>query len=424
MQDKFFHSVLLDKESCVGCTNCIKRCPTGAIRVRDGKARIAQDLCVDCGECVRICKSHAKVPVYDPLDRMSEYAYKVALPAPSLYAQFNDLGDSNIMLTALRKMGFDMVFEVGAAAEIVSEMTREYLEEHADRRPVISTACPTIVKLIRIRFPSLIPHLLPIQPPVEIAAELARKQAMEETGLPSKDIGIFFISPCPAKVSACRSPIGVEKTEVDVTLAIKDVYMKLLPYMDEAAAAPADLAKAGKTGIGWGISGGEAAGLNSDYYLAADGIENCISVLNDLEDQKFPQLEFVELDACSGGCVGGVLTVENPYIARTKMSALRRYLPAAGQHVRPEGSGMWTEPVTYEPVLTMSGDFKEKIRKMTQVEELTKKLPGIDCGSCGAPSCRALAEDIVRGEAKETDCIHVLWEYVHKITGVVSEIDK
>ena len=424
MSDMHIHAVQLDRDKCVGCTNCIKRCPTGAIRVRDGKARINHDLCVDCGECVRICEHHAKVPVYDPLERMDDFVYKVALPAPSLYGQFNNLDDSNILLTALLKMGFDSVFEVGSAAELVSAMSRKYLDEHPEQFPLISTACPSIVKLIKIRFPSLIEHLLPIQPPVEIAAEMARKKAIEETGLSSEQIGIFFISPCPAKVSACSDPIGVKKTEVDATLAIKDVYVKLLSVMDDAAEDTQDLAVAGRIGVGWGISGGEAAGLINDRYLAADGIENCIKVLNDLEDQKFSHLQFVELDACAGGCVGGVLTVENPYIAKAKMSALKKYLPVAGMHMDIPDFGRWTEEVEYEPVFSLGSNFREKIQKMAQVEELTKKFPGIDCGSCGAPSCRALAEDITRGEAKETDCIHVLWKNLHTIRGMMTEIDK
>ena len=424
MSDMSVHAVQLDRKKCVGCTNCIKRCPTGAIRVREGKARINHDLCVDCGECVRICEHHAKVPVYDPMETMQKFQYKVALPAPSLYGQFNNLDDSNILLTSLYKIGFDSVFEVGSAAEVVSAMSREYLEAHPEKFPLISTACPSIVKLIKIRFPSLIDHLLPIQPPVEIAAEMARKQAMEETGLTSDQIGIFFISPCPAKVSSCREPIGVKKTEVDATLAIKDVYVQLLSVMKEAAADPMDVAVAGRIGVGWGISGGEAAGLINDRYLAADGIENCIKVLNDLEDQKFSHLEFVELDACAGGCVGGVLTVENPYIAKAKMSALKKYLPVAGMHVEIPDFGTWTEEVIYDPVFSLGTNFKEKIQKMAQVEELTKKFPGIDCGSCGAPSCRALAEDIARGEALETDCIHVLWESLHTIMGMMTEIDR
>ena len=404
MTDKLVHSVQLDKEQCVGCTNCIKRCPTGAIRVREGKARITHALCIDCGECVRICQHHAKIPVYDPMERMNDFTYKVALPAPSLYAQFNNLQDSNTVLTALRRMGFDMVFEVAAGAEVVSAMTRRYLEEHKEQRPVISTACPTILKLIRIRFPSLIEYLLPIRAPVEIAATMARKKAMEESGLPAEEIGVFFISPCP--------------------LAIKDVYVRLLQHMEEAAEQPLDLANAGQEGVGWGVSGGEADGLADDNYLAADGIENCIRVLSDLEEQKFPQLRFIELDACAGGCVGGVLNVENPYMAKAKLTALRKTLPACGTLEELPDWGFWTEEVDYEEVHPLGGNFKERIRKMSQVEELTKMFSGADCGSCGAPSCRALAEDIVRGEAKESDCIYVLWDYVHRITGMITEIEK
>lgn len=424
MTDKLVHSVQLDKEQCVGCTNCIKRCPTGAIRVREGKARITHALCIDCGECVRICQHHAKIPVYDPMERMNDFTYKVALPAPSLYAQFNNLQDSNTVLTALRRMGFDMVFEVAAGAEVVSAMTRRYLEEHKEQRPVISTACPTILKLIRIRFPSLIEYLLPIRAPVEIAATMARKKAMEESGLPAEEIGVFFISPCPAKVTALRAPIGVKETDVDFTLAIKDVYVRLLQHMEEAAEQPLDLANAGQEGVGWGVSGGEADGLADDNYLAADGIENCIRVLSDLEDQKFPQLRFIELDACAGGCVGGVLNVENPYMAKAKLTALRKTLPACGTLEELPDWGFWTEEVDYEEVHPLGGNFKERIRKMSRVEELTKMFSGADCGSCGAPSCRALAEDIVRGEAKESDCIYVLWDYVHRITGMITEIEK
>lgn len=319
MSEMHEHSVLLDKDQCVGCTNCIKRCPTGAIRVWNKKAHIIHDRCIDCGECVRICQHHAKIPVYDPISKMNDFEYKVALPAPSLYGQFNWLDDVNILLTAFLEMGFDNVWEVGSAAEIVSAMSREYLEQHTEQWPLISTACPAIVKLIYTRFPNLIEHMLPIQPPVELAATLARRTAMEQTGLPSEKIGIFFISPCPAKVTMCRHPIGVEKTDIDYTLAIKEVYKELLPHMKRVADKPLDLAHAGRIGIGWGVSGGEAAGLINDSYLAADGIENCIKVLNDLEDQKFENLQFVELDACPGGCVGGVLTVENPYIAKTRI---------------------------------------------------------------------------------------------------------
>ena len=422
--DKFYHSVRLDEALCKGCINCIKRCPTEAIRVRGGKASINNKFCIDCGECIRVCPHHAKHATYDKLDVMRQYEYTVALPAPSLYSQFNNLDDVNIVLNALIRMGFDDVFEVGAAAELVSEATRQYISEHEGQIPLISTACPSVVRLIRVRFPNLIPHLLPLNPPVEVAAVLAARRAMEQTGLPREKIGIMFISPCPSKVTYAKAPLGTEKSEVDKVLAIKDVYPKLLACM-KAVGSQEDypqIGTAGKIGISWGHSGGEASGLFTESYLAADGIENVIRVLEDMEDQKFTNLRFVELNACNGGCVGGVLTVENPYVAEVKLKRLRKYMPVARSHMddNPEDMIRWTTGVQYEPVFSLGGNLMESFSRLNQVERLVKKFPGLDCGSCGAPTCKALAEDIVRGNASERDCVYYLRENLHKLSGEIS----
>ena len=425
--DKFFTAVRLDENLCKGCINCIKRCPTQAIRVRNGKAAITKKFCIDCGECIRICPHHAKLAIYDPLSILKDYEYTVALPAPSLYGQFNNLEDVNILLTALKRMGFNAVYEVSGAAELVSEVSRKYMAEHKEQWPLISTACPSVVRLIRVRFPNLIEHLLPVKAPVDLAASLAREKAMKETGLPADKIGIIFISPCPAKVSAVKTPLGIEKSEVDGVLAIKEIYPKLLPLMREAETDQdiEELAISGKIGISWGGTGGEAGGLLTDSYLAADGIENVIRVLEDLEDQKFSSLEFIELNACSGGCVGGVLTVENPFVAKVKIKRLRKYMPVACNHLEGDKAEnvFWTEEVRYEPVFKLGMDIRESIAMMAKVEELCGRFPGLDCGSCGAPTCKALAEDVVRGVAREKDCIHILREFIHKISGEMSMLD-
>ena len=423
--DKFYHSVRLDESLCKGCINCIKRCPTEAIRVRGGKASINNKFCIDCGECIRVCPHHAKLATYDKLDVMKKYKYTVALPAPSLYSQFNNLDDVNIVLNALLLMGFDDVFEVSAAAELVSEATRQYISEHEEQLPLISTACPSVVRLIRVRFPNLIPHLLPINPPVEVAAVLAVRKAMEDTGLPREEIGIMFISPCPSKVTYVKSPLGTEKSEIDQVLAIKDVYPKLLACMKTVVGEDYPvIGTSGKIGISWGHSGGEASGLFTENYLAADGIENVIRVLEDMEDQKFTNLRFVELNACNGGCVGGVLTVENPYVAEVKLKRLRKYMPVARSHMHESEENVikWTTGVQYEPVFRLGNNMMESFSRLNQVERLMKKFPGLDCGSCGAPTCKALAEDIVRGEAREEDCVYYLRESLHKLSCEVSHL--
>lgn len=420
--DKFYHSVRLDADLCMGCINCIKRCPTQAIRVRNGKAQINSKFCIDCGECIRVCPHHAKHATYDKLDVLKQYEYTVALPAPSLYSQFNNLGDVNIVLNALLMMGFHDVFEVSAAAELVSEATREYLSENTDRLPAISTACPSVVRLIRVRFPNLIPNLLPLNPPVEVAAILAAEKAMKETGLPREKIGIIFISPCPSKVTYVKSPLGTDHSEVDRVLAIKEVYPQLLSCMKAVGDDPPEIGTSGKIGISWGRSGGEASGLFTEEYLAADGIENVIRVLEDMEDQKFTNLKFVELNACNGGCVGGVLTVENPYVAEVKLKRLRKYMPVARSHIEGNAEELvkWTKDVQYEPVFNLGNTMMESFARLNQVERLCKKLPGLDCGSCGAPTCKSLAEDIVRGEAVESDCVYYLRENLHKLSEEVS----
>ncbi len=409
----FFHSVTLDRDKCHGCINCVKRCPTEAIRVRGGKAKIIKERCIDCGECIRVCPHHAKQATFDPLSVMDRFTYKIALPAPALYGQFNNLDDIDLILGALLLMGFDEVFEVARAAELVSDATRRYMAREDILRPVVSSACPAVLRLIRVRFPELIGHVLPMHAPIEVAARLAKKHAAEKTGLPPEQIGAIFISPCPAKVTAVKMPLGSEKSCVDGVLAIREVYPKLISLMREVPSS-VDLARTGRMGIGWGSSGGEAAAALKERYLAADGIENVIRVLEDLEDEKFYDLDFVELNACSGGCVGGVLTVENPYVARAKLKRIRKYRPVSCNHIDGEdlSAFFWDEAVEYEPVLELDADFRTAMEKMKTMREIEARLYGMDCGSCGAPSCKALAEDIVRGFATEEACIFKLREEI------------
>lgn len=184
---------------------------------------------------------------------------------------------------------------------MVSEATREYIAANYSGTPFISTACPSVVRLIRVKFPNLISNLLPLKPPIEVAAQMAVKKAMEQTGLPREKIGIFFISPCPSKVTYVKSPLGTDRSEVDRVLAIKDVYPQLISYMQTVDPKAPDMSESGKIGVGWGRRSGEAGGLFTESYLAADGIENVIRVLEDMEDQKFSNLKFVELNACNGG---------------------------------------------------------------------------------------------------------------------------
>ncbi len=416
------HSVALDESKCHGCTACIKHCPTEAIRIKSGHAVINSQRCIDCGECIRTCPHHAKKPVCSSIDRISDYKYTVALPAPALFGQFEELDDIDYVLDGLLKIGFDDVFEVAQAAEQVSGYTRLYLSNEMAVKPVISSACPAIVRLIGMRFPSLSDHIMPILPPIEVAARLARKKAKDEhPELDDSDIGIFFISPCPAKVSYVGNDYPGFKSDVDEVIAISDIYFMLLNVMKRGETPAAPISKSGKVGISWATAGGESSAIFNDKYLAADGIDNVIHVLDLIETGNMPQLEFIELNACPGGCVGGVMSVENPYIAKARLHSLRRYLPVTQNNIVtgdyiPESYIMNSMP-EYTPIGRLGGSISESIRLMADIQRLRDALPGIDCGACGAPTCRAFAEDVIRGEASFEDCVILTNQRLQKEAG-------
>ena len=262
--NSYEHSVSLDLSRCTGCTACLKHCPTEAIRIKDGHAVINPDRCIDCGICIKTCPSKAKKATYSRLDKVLKRKYKIALPAPTLYGQFEDLEDVDFVLQGLKDIGFDDVFEVSKAAELVSAYTRLYLKAEGIPKPVINSACPVVLRLISLRYPTLKEHIMQLLPPMEIAARLARQRAMKEhPELAREDICVCFISPCPAKVSYVRNGFGEYQSEVDEVLSISDIYFNLINVMRRAK-EPEALSQSGVIGISWATTGGEASALFND----------------------------------------------------------------------------------------------------------------------------------------------------------------
>ena len=146
-----YHSVCLEQDMCKGCTTCMRLCPTQAIRVQNGKAKIIRERCIDCGECVRRCPYHAKKVISDGFDALSQYKYNIALVAPAFCGQFSKATDIDIILTGIKKIGFDDVFEVARGAEVITQKTREILADKTVQKPIISSACPAVVRLIAVR---------------------------------------------------------------------------------------------------------------------------------------------------------------------------------------------------------------------------------------------------------------------------------
>lgn len=423
--DQNCHSVRLKKDVCTGCTNCLKQCPTRAIRIQNGKAKILSERCIDCGECIRICPHHAKQAITDGIEIIEPYRYKVALTAPAFCGQFSRADQVDVMLSSLKKIGFDFVYEVARGAEIISRKTRELLASGELLKPSISSACPAVVKLIAIRFPNLINNIIPLKSPMEVAAEDARRIAAEKTGFLPEEIGVFFISPCAAKATVIKSGETVANSNVDGVIAMKDIYLKMAHTMSRLEEDEIEqIGKSGAEGILWATAGGEARATHVDKIVSVDGIHNVIGVLEAIEDGKLDNIEYVEALACTGGCVGGPLVTENNFVANSRIKRITKNMPENIEEASSDLNLFWDRPVVYRSIMNLDPDIHKAMEKMMELEKIYERLPKLDCGSCGSPSCHDLAEDIVRGFADETDCVFVLKERISALANEMVELDK
>jgi len=424
--EKYYHSVTLDKDKCRGCTNCIKKCPTEAIRVRKGKATIINERCIDCGECIRICPYHAKKAITDPLESIFSYKYRVVIPAPSFYGQFKLDYSRKRILQALKLLGFNEIFEVAKAAEYVTEATKKLMQKKGIKKPLISSACPAVVRLIQVNFPNLIDNIVKLDSPMETAARIAKTHISRRENIPEEDIGVLFITPCAAKATSVKAPFENKKSSVDGVIAMKDIYVRMLNVLNEAEEIEG-IPLAGADGVKWAVSGGESGALGNDNYLTVDGINNVSSILEAIENDKLEDVDFIETLACPGGCIGGPLTAENVYVAKKRMNKhikdAQSIVDKSPQFEPLFEDLVWKLELEYKPVMKLDDDFSVAMRKLEEMEIISDQLPGLDCGACGAPSCRALAEDIVRGHSTITDCIFKLREKVRDLASQMMDLE-
>lgn len=435
---QYFHSVRLASARCIGCTHCVRECPTEAIRVRMGKARINPLRCVDCGVCIRVCPTHAKYAEADTLDDIKKFKYKVAVPSSAFTSQFKTSIPLDKVYSGLIYLGFDEVFEAALGGEIITLAIRDFLRNEERVKPTISSLCPAVVRLIQVRFPALVGHIIPVEAPMDAAARVVKLGRSRHLGLKPEEIGVFFITPCPAKVTAVKQPVAAGTTWVDGAISIRDIYSRIIGNLERIETIPG-IARASGVGLGWGAVGGENRLLTGPgRRLAVDGIANVIRVLELIEnDQYHLRYDYLELRACTGGCVGGPLTVEEPFVAEQRIAELRTRCGEEFGITKFKPPDLTCEdilalveagefrlraPVEPRPILRLGTDMADTIAKMKELDALLATLPGIDCGSCGAPTCRAFAEDVVLGQSQVTDCIFKLRERIQNLAAEMREL--
>ena len=423
-EEKFYHALKVINEKCIGCTHCMTGCPTSAIRIKNGKATISADACIDCGECMKACPYDAIILEQDDFNDIYNFKYRVALIPAVFIGQFRSKIEEERIYTEIYKLGFTHVFEVESTVDILHDAMTKYIDLDIGEKPYISSFCPAIVRLIQIRFPSLIDNIIPYRTPVDIAANYYRKKLLDER-IKEKDIGIFYVTPCASKIAAVKSPIGEEQSGVDGVINMDLLFNKVYGAIKQAPQYETRLKLdqyLTEKQVKWSLTGGESVNFKG-RCLAIDEIHNVIAFLEKVENEEIKHVNFLELRACDESCCGGVLLSENRFLIGERLkdraekykeckkidnrNIIGKYRNFLNKNIKIES------PIQERSMHKLDDDMQMAMTKMQRLNQLMKYLPQIDCGACGAPRCKDLARDIVQENAKITQCVF-LQKYLGK----------
>lgn len=396
-------------------------CPTEALRIRDGKARLIEDRCVDCGECFRNCPVNAIIIEQDDFSRIFDYKYRVALVPAVLHGQFRHEISISEISAVLKSLGFTWVYEAEHGAEVLKPALEELMNIRTLPRPLISTYCPAVVRLIQVRFPALIRNLATIKAPLEMSAFYCRR-VLRDRGAHNSEIGVFYVTPCAAKIAAVKSPVGEESTPITGVINMDFIYNKINRTLRNKGELPKSEYHAYTVDpdtLVWSLTSGEASCVNG-RTLAIDGMNNVTEFLEQLENDEITGIDYLELRACDEGCAGGVLLSSNRFLVaeRLRNKALNlesgSAMPDDGEFPDIEAYSdylmkkvRFTDEIKPRSMYRLSGDRDQAMRMMKRSRRLMCWLPGTDCGLCGAPSCQSLAEDIVRHRGDISQCVFI-----------------
>ena len=408
------HGFKINTEKCQGRMPCMRACPTHAIRVKNGKARLIPELCIDCGSCLGVCPTGAISATTIPFAELDKFKFKVAVASPALFAQFAIKETPAYVARALLDLGFDAVWEYSVDIELIDRAITDCVKKWPGPFPLISNSCPVIVRLVQVAYPSMVEQLIPVEAPREIAGRELKRKYSQELGLKPEEIASIYITPCQAKTISILQPAEEAKSYLDGAVGISEIYNDVLQKIRKTPNA--ENSPKSKFGIGelfhWGTPEGEFPKLSREHYLPLTGLTDVIKVFDDIEKGKIRNIEFLECHACPGGCIGGNLTVENLYVARSKNLHLIASMSKLSPEFEKEVERRYAvedfslrRPLKPRIIEGEVVNLLERVKRRKRADELLKGLPLLNCGLCGAPTCKNHAEDAAAARADLSDCV-------------------
>ncbi len=400
------HPVYTEKAECQDCYKCVRHCPVKAIRVENGSAMVIAEQCVACGRCVAVCPAGAK-RVRDDLERVKALlaggGRVVVSLAPSHVSEFSDVPPA-VLVGALKQLGFYGVSETALGAQEVSAAVAARLALPAPG-VLVSSACPTVVELVRKHFPQHADRVTALCSPLLAHCRLLKRELGE-------DVTVVFIGPCVAKkMEADAHPelLAAAITFEDLRAWFKEAKIELVATGAETAECAFIPCRA-EEGALYPVDGGMAAGIKAGCgcvdatFMAFSGMENLRDALEGLEAEAAPgKPMFLELLACAGGCVNGPCAKTQTGTA-LKRRRILEHAPKPTVSVPRQGSLdvvlALPAPVNPPPVRNEAeiADALETVGKYRKEDEL-------NCGGCGYGGCREFAGALLAGKAEKTMCV-------------------
>jgi ferredoxin len=422
--------VRFQEARCTGCAACLRVCPTKAIRIRHQKSIRLVDQCIGCGACIRVCPAGAVSATTIGFDGIGRDHVAIALVSPVLYAQFPGVMPGGVLL-GLHRMGFHHTVDMSFFLEMYQYAAEEFIRRNRCSRaspwPLISPVCPVVVRLIAYQFPSLLPHVLPVLRPVALMAQEVKKQIIPAHAAQGRSVTLYFINPCPTKAEARPHRLGMPPEHPEAAIGINELYSELARQVEQildsdmipysGSGYEFETCTSGNAALG-AMSGGEISNMDIEKSLSVHGLKETVAYLHKIEMGILKDFEYIEFRTCREGCLGGVLTAVDPYIAKRNVQkmigvfGLGRRLPR-DTILRLYEKGRFHPPHDPRELTRLFGACRPalSLEEAQQIEAILDHIEGRNCGACGAPDCRTFAEDVVRGSAALKDCI---WQQARK----------